>query len=118
MDEYIALFPPGTGKKLAEMRSLIRSEAPGASEKISYQMPTFYLQGNLVHFAGYARHIGFYPGAEGIAAFKDELRAYKGAKGSVQFPLDAPLPADTIRRIVRFRVEANLRRAGEKKRKT
>jgi uncharacterized protein YdhG (YjbR/CyaY superfamily) len=114
IDEYIEGFPPGTRAKLSEIRSLIRAEAPEAGEKISYQMPTFYLHGNLVHFAGYARHIGFYPGAAIIADFKDELKAYKSAKGSVQFPLDAPLPAETIRKIVRFRVEANTRKAMEK----
>ena len=117
IDEYIGGFPPGTRILLIQMRDLIRSEAPEASERISYQMPTFYLHGNLVYFAGYARHIGFYPGASIIANFKDELKGYKSAKGSVQFPLDAPLPAETIRRIVRFRVEENTRRAREKKAK-
>jgi len=87
---------------------LIRLAAPGAEEKISYQMPTFYLNGNLVHFAAYAKHIGFYPTPSGIEKFKRELSEYKHAKGSVQFPLGEPLPVDLIEKIVRFRVEENL----------
>ena len=87
---------------------LIRFAAPGAQEKISYQMPTFYLNGNLVHFAAYAKHIGFYPTPSGIEKFKRELSEYKHAKGSVQFPQGEPLPVDLIEKIVRFRVEENL----------
>jgi len=107
IDEYIAEFPPETRKVLEELRALIKSLAPGATEKISYAIPTFHLNGNLVHFAGYDRHIGFYPGASGILAFKEDLKPYKSAKGSVQFPLGQPLPVDLIRRMVRFRVEEN-----------
>jgi len=87
---------------------LIRLAAPGAEEKISYQMPTFYLNGNLVHFAAYAKHIGFYPTPSGIEKFKRELSEYKHAKVSVQFPQGEPLPVDLIEKIVRFRVEENL----------
>jgi len=106
IDEYIAEFSASTQDVLREMRSLIRASAPDAIETISYAIPTFDMNGrHLVHFAGYERHIGFYPTASGIAAFEDELAGYKRAKGSVQFPLGEPLPADLIRRIVAFRVE-------------
>lgn len=108
IDEYIARFPAVTRDRLEEIRRIVRKAAPDASETISYGMPTFDLGGrHLVHFAGYARHIGFYPIPTGIAAFEDELSPYKRGKGSVQFPLDEPLPADLIRRIVEFRVREN-----------
>ena len=109
IDEYIAGFPEATQQVLEAMRAVIRSSAPDAIETISYAIPTFDLYGHLVHFAGYARHIGFYPGSSGIAAFKTELGRYKSAKGSVQFPLDEPLPEDLIRRIVEYRVAENTR---------
>lgn len=104
IDEYIAEFPPQTQAVLEQMRALIRASAPDAVETISYAIPTFDLNGHLVHFAGYRNHIGFYPTGRGIEAFRDELACYKGGKGSVQFPLDQPLPVDLIRRIVEFRV--------------
>ena len=105
IDDYIAQFPPETQKMLQEMRALVRASAPDATETISYAIPTFDLNGrHLVHFAGYERHLGLYPTASGIAAFAQELKPYKSARGSVQFPLDEPLPADLIRRIVAFRV--------------
>ncbi len=107
IDEYIGSFPSEVGKKLKEMREIIRSEASDATEKISYQMPTFYLKGNLVHFAAFSNHIGFYPTPSGIEAFKDEFGKFKYSKGAVQFPLNEPLPEDLIRRIVRFRVKEN-----------
>jgi len=111
IDEYIAEFPADTQKVLEELRALIKASAPDATETISYAIPTFDLNGrHLVHFAGYAEHIGFYPGSSGIEAFKDELGPYKSAKGSVQFPLGRPLPADLIRRIVEFRVKENIKR--------
>lgn len=111
IDEYIGEFPPETQRVLQEMRELIRSHAPGATETISYAMPTFDLnRRHLVHFAGYAHHIGFYPIPTGMSAFKEELSAYPTGKGSVQFPLDRPLPRDLIRRIVEFRVAENLAR--------
>ena len=105
IDEYIAEFPPSTRAVLEQMRGIIRAEAPEATETMSYAIPTFDVNGtHLVHFAGYERHVGFYPGASGIAAFADELASYKSAKGSVQFPLGRPLPEDLIRRMVRFRL--------------
>jgi uncharacterized protein YdhG (YjbR/CyaY superfamily) len=105
IDEYIAEFPNGTQAVLRRVRRVIRDAAPEATETISYAIPTFDLDGrHLVHFAGYERHLGFYPTASGIASFKEELGGYKNAKGSVQFPLDEPLPEDLIRRIVEFRV--------------
>jgi uncharacterized protein YdhG (YjbR/CyaY superfamily) len=114
IDEYFAEFPPETRAVLEEMRALIRAEAPAATETISYAIPTFDLHGrHLVHFAGYENHIGFYPGARGIAEFKEELTGFKSAKGSVQFPLGQPLPTDLIRRIVAFRVEEGTRRAAK-----
>lgn len=115
VDEYIAGFPLEVQAKLQTMRELIREIVPQAEEKISYKMPTYALHGNLVHFAGYAKHIGFYPAPSGIEAFKQELSAYKGAKGSVQFPLDQPLPEALIRRIVAFRVKENEEMARQKK---
>lgn len=105
IDEYIAEFPADTQKVLNEMRALIRSSAPEATETISYAIPTYDLNGtHLVHFAGYKNHVGFYPTGRGAAAFAEELKAYKGGKGSVQFPLGTPLPTDLIRRIVKHRV--------------
>jgi uncharacterized protein YdhG (YjbR/CyaY superfamily) len=107
IDDYIAQFPDDVRQILTRIRAVIKEAAPQATEKISYQMPTFYLNGNLVHFAVHKRHIGFYPTPSGIEAFKEELSAYQGAKGSVQFPLDQPIPYDLIRRIVQFRVAEN-----------
>ncbi|TGK41190.1 iron chaperone [Leptospira andrefontaineae] len=104
IDEYIKTFPKEVQYILQELRKVIQEEAPEASEKISYQIPTFYLNGNLVHFAAYKNHIGFYPGASGIAKFKKEIDKYKNAKGSVQFPIAQPLPFDLVRKIVKFRV--------------
>lgn len=112
IDEYIASFPEHTRALLEEIRAIVRETVPDAVETISYQMPTFDLGGkHLVHFAGYDRHIGFYPIPTGMEAFKEELSAYKTGKGSVQFPLDRPLPLDLIRRIVEFRAEENRRQA-------
>ena len=106
IDEYIAQFPPATQALLQEMRALIKTSAPEAAESISYAIPTFDLNGrHLVHFAGYEKHIGFYPTSSGVAVFADELKSYKRAKGSVQLPLDQPLPTDLIRRIVAVRVD-------------
>ena len=114
IDEYIAVFPEEVQKKLKELRTVIKVAAPDAEEKISYQMPTFALKGNLVHFAAYKNHIGFYPTPSGIEEFKDELSAYEGAKGSVRFPLDKPIPYDLIAKIVAFRVKENLEKAEAK----
>lgn len=117
IDQYITAFPADIQQKLRELRAVIAAEAPQATEKISYAMPTFYLEGNLVHFAAFKHHIGFYPDPSGIEQFKDELAAYRNSKGAVQFPLDRPLPLELIGRIVRYRVEENLRRAAEKRKK-
>jgi uncharacterized protein YdhG (YjbR/CyaY superfamily) len=117
IDDYIATFPKDIQEKLQEMRATIKETAPDAEEKISYQMPTFYLKGNLVHFAAFKNHIGFYPVPTGIEKFKKELSAYKTSKGAVQFPLDNPLPVDLIRKIVKFRVAENMKKAEEKARK-
>ena len=111
IDEYIAAFPAETQAVLREMRALLRASAPDATETISYAIPTFDLNGrHLVHFAGYERHIGFYPIPSGIEAFKDEFKPYKQGKGSIQFPLGQPLPKDLIRRVVEFRVAENTAR--------
>jgi uncharacterized protein YdhG (YjbR/CyaY superfamily) len=118
IDEYIAAFPPETQKVLEELRALIRAAAPDATETISYAIPTFDLHGHLVHFAGYERHIGFYPTGSGVEAFKEELKPYKSGKGSVQFPLGRPLPTGLIRRIVEFRVEENAGKASARRRVT
>lgn len=107
IDEYIFQFPEEVQAILEELREVIKQAAPDATEKISYQMPTFYLHGNLVHFAAYKNHIGFYPAPSGIEAFKNELSMYKGAKGSVQFPINEPLPIDLISEIVKYRVAEN-----------
>lgn len=115
IDEYIATFPAPVRELLQQVRATIHAAAPEATEKISYQMPTFFLNGNLVHFAAFKNHIGFYPAPRGIEAFKDELARYKGAKGSVQFPIDEPMPLDLIRRIVEFRAEENRGKAKKKK---
>ena len=110
IDEYIAEFSPETQKPLKEMRALIKATAPDATETISYAIPTFDMKGkHLVHFAGYAKHVGFYPVPSAMEAFKDELAPYRHGKGSAQFPLDEPLPVDLIRRIVEFRVDENTR---------
>ena len=107
IDEYISAFPEPIQKKLSELRALIRQTAPAAQEKISYQMPTFYLNGNLVHFAAYSAHIGFYPTPSAIAGFSRDLAKCKTSKGAVQFPLEQSLPRELIKRIVRFRVGQN-----------
>ncbi|MEC0231012.1 iron chaperone [Paenibacillus alba] len=108
IDNYIAQFPPEVQEILQAVRKVIHESAPDAKEKISYQMPTFELHGNLVHFAAYQNHIGFYPTPSGITAFKEELSPYKGAKGSVQFLLEKPMPYELISRIVKFRVAENI----------
>ena len=115
IDEYIAGFPEDVQAILEKIRSTIKDVAPEADEAIKYRMPTFVLNGNLVHFAAFKNHIGFYPVPTGIEAFKEDLSGYKQGKGSVQFPLDQPIPYELIGRIVKFRVEENLRKAKRKK---
>ena len=105
IDEYIGGFPPAVQKILQEVRATIRKAAPDAEETLKYRIPTFVLNENLVHFAGFEKHIGFYPTPSGIEAFKRELSGYKSAKGSVQFPLNEPVPLNLIRKIVVFRVK-------------
>lgn len=105
IDAYIAGFPEDVQAILQQVRRTIHEAAPEATEAISYQMPTFKLNGNLVHFGAFKNHIGFYPVPSGMAAFEEELAAYKQGKGSVQFPLNKPMPLDLIRRIVEFRVQ-------------
>jgi uncharacterized protein YdhG (YjbR/CyaY superfamily) len=107
VDEYLAEMPPATREKLESIRQTIHDAAPEATEKIAYGIPTFVLHGNLVHFAGYEHHIGFYPGSSGVGRFSDELEAYETSKGTIRFPLEAPVPLDLVRRIVEFRVCEN-----------
>ena len=110
VDAYISRFPPKVRVILKKIRTTIRKAAPGAEEKISYQIPAFFLEGSLVYFAAFKNHIGFYPRTTAIAKFKKELASYKGAKGSVQFPLDQPIPYALMSRMVKFRVRENLAR--------
>jgi uncharacterized protein YdhG (YjbR/CyaY superfamily) len=107
IDQYIAGFPPEIQVILSKLRAAAKKAAPQAMEKISYQMPAFYLNGNLVYFAAFKNHIGFFPTSSGVAAFQKELAKYATSKGTVHFPLDKPLPLDLIKRIVRFRVKEN-----------
>lgn len=116
IEQYIAGFPEETQELLQQMRAAIRAIVPEAGEKISYGIPTFTLNGNLVHFGGYKQHIGFYPGASGIKAFEKELSIYKNSKGAVQFPLDKPLPIALVNKIVKFRVKESMaKNAGKQK---
>lgn len=117
IDEYIAGFPRDVQEILEKIRMTISEAAPGAEEAIKYQVPTFTLKGNLVHFGAYESHIGFYPEPTAIEKFKDELSGYERAKGSVRFPLDKPIPFELIREIVKFRVRENLDRAEAKRKR-
>lgn len=117
IDEYIAGFPKDVQDILQKISGIIRKAAPEAEEAIKYQIPTFVLNGNLVHFAAFQKHIGFYPTPSGIEQFKDALSAYNSAKGSVQFPLDSPIPYSLITKIVKFRVKKNRERMAHKSRR-
>lgn len=117
IDQYISGFPPAVQEVLQSLRQVIKEAAPDAVEKISYQMPAFALNGILVYFAAYKKHIGFYPTASGIQKFAAELSGYNLSKGTVQFPIDHPLPYELITRIVKFRVEENLNKPGRKTKK-
>ncbi len=118
IDEYIASFPRDVQAVLNEIRNTIRKAAPDADEALKYRIPTFVLHENLVHFAAFKNHIGFYPTPSGVEAFKQELSRYEGAKGSVQFPIDKPMPLKLIDRIVKFRAkEARGKSAAKKKAK-
>ncbi len=110
IDEYISEFPKEVQDILEKMRKVIQEAAPDAEEAISYGMPTFKLNGNLVHFAAYKNHIGFYPTPSGIEAFEEEISEYKSSKGAVQFPLDKSIPYDLVEKIVIFRVNENLKK--------
>ena len=114
---YFTQFPETTQAKLNEIYELIKVAAPEAIEKISYGMPTFYLHGNLVHFAAYKNHIGFYPAPSGLEAFKTEIEKYKHSKGAVQFPLDKPIPKKLVEKIVRYRLQQNMMKAQSKMKK-
>ena len=115
IDEYIAGFPPDVQETMQKMRATIRKAAPKAEEAIKYQIPTFVLNGNLIHFAGYKNHIGLYPGSKPVEEFKDELAGYTISKGTVQFPLDKRVPLGLISKITKFCVKRNLEKAKAKK---
>ena len=115
IDDYIALFPADVQQTLQAMRQTIQAAAPDAEEAISYQMPTFKLNGNLVHFAAMKHHIGFYPTPSAVEAFARELAPYKVSKGAIQFPKDQPIPFDLVTRIVRYRVEQTLAKRKSRK---
>lgn len=117
IDEYIAGFPPDVQAILEKIRTTIREAAPGAEEAIKYQLPTFTLKGNLVHFGAFKTHVGFYPTSTGIEKFKNELSAYETSKGTIRFPFGRPIPYGLISRIVEFRVKENLARAEARGRK-
>lgn len=108
IDEYHASFPPAVREILQHLRETIRQAAPEATETISYNIPTFKLKKNLVHYAAFQHHIGFYPSPSALAAFKKELEKYKNSKGAVQFPIDKPLPIPLIKKMVAFRVEEEM----------
>lgn len=115
IDEYINSFPKEVQDRLQTFREIIKEEAPEAKETIKYRMPTFTLHGNLVHFAAFKNHIGFYPTPSSMIAFEKELSSYQTAKGSVQFPLSQPLPLPLIRKMVEFRVKEDLAKNEKKK---
>jgi uncharacterized protein YdhG (YjbR/CyaY superfamily) len=117
IDAYIAGFPEDIRKRLEAVRTAIRKAAPKAEEDIKYAIPTFVLNGNLVHFAAFKNHIGFYPAPSGIEAFKKETAPYEAGKGSLQFPLDKPLPLALVTKIVKYRVQENLRKTATKTKK-
>jgi len=113
IDEYIATFPESIQDILQQIRQTIKESAPQAQEAISYRIPTFKLNGNLVHFAAFKDHIGFFPTSSGVDAFQKELSGYETSKGTIRFHLDKPIPFDLIRKIVKFRVKENLERKGK-----
>lgn len=117
IDEYIEGFPKDVQELLEKIRATIRKAAPEAEETIKYQIPTFVLKGNLVHFAAFKNHIGFYPAPQGMEEFKEELAPYEAGKGTARFPLDQPIPYDLITRIVKYRARMNLEKAAAKKKR-
>ncbi len=116
IDEYIAMYPENIQRILEKLRQTIRESAPRAEEVISYQIPTFKLNGNLVHFAAFKDHISFFPTSSGREAFKKELSKYKGGKGTIQFQIDKPIPFNLVKRIVKFRVKENQSKKKDRKR--
>ncbi len=110
VDEYIAQFPEDVRQVLNQMRATVKENAPQAEERISYGMPGYFMKGRLVWFGGFKKHVSFFPTTSGIEHFQEELAGYKQSKGTVQFPLDKPIPYDLIAKIVKFRVEENLRK--------
>ena len=117
VDSYISGYPPTVQKMLKQLRAAVRKAAPKAEESISYMMPAYKLNGPLVYFGAYEKHIGFYPTGSGIAAFQKEIASYKSSKGAIQFPLDQPLPLALVEKIVKFKVKENLKKAEIKKKK-
>lgn len=117
IDDYLANVPPDAREKLQEIRQIVKEEAPGADEAISYRMPAFKLHGILVYFGAFKDHVGLYPTSSPMDAFREELAGYKTSKGAIQFPLDRPLPVPLIRRIVQYRVKENLERTEQKRKK-
>jgi uncharacterized protein YdhG (YjbR/CyaY superfamily) len=115
IDEYIKTFPKEIQKILETIRQTIKITAPDAEEAISYQIPTFKLNGNLVHFAAFKNHIGFYPTPSGTEIFKKEISVYRSGKGSIQFPIDKPMPLSLIKKIVKYRIKDNSNRIKKKK---
>lgn len=115
IDQYIKQFPNEIQLKLFKLKTVILKAAPKATETIKYGIPTFYLEGNLVHFAAYKHHIGFYPAPSGLKAFQKEINVYKNSKGAVQFPLDKPIPFSLITKIIKYRVKENIEKANNKK---
>ena len=114
VDEYIGGFPDDVAAMLQQLRQAIREEAPDAKEIISYQMPAFSLHGNLVYFAGYRNHVGFYPTSSGIATFRKELAPFETSRGTVRFPAGEPIPMELVRRIIRYRIKEDIRKHKEK----
>ena len=117
IEEYIETFEPKIQKVLNEIRDFIKAEVPEATEKISYGMPTFYLNGNLVHFAAFKDHYGFFPSPSGIDAFEKELAPYRSGKGTLHFSIEKPIPWEIIKKVVQFRVNENLNKVKNKKKK-
>ena len=115
IDEYIELFEPNIQKTLHEIRNFIKKEVPEATEKISYSMPTFYLYGNLIHFAAFKDHYSFFPSPSGIVSFEKEIAPYRAGKGTLRFPIDKPIPWDLIKKIIQFRVNENLNKVKNRK---
>jgi len=115
IDKYISTFPKDVQKKLESIRQTIKKSAPGAEETISYQIPAFKLNGPLIYFAGFKNHVSIYPAPRGDAEFKKELSEYKGGKGTVQFPLDKPIPLSLIGRIVKYRIKENFKKVNNKR---